>query len=49
MTLYSYLITLHFSYLWVQNRIFNKFKELDLCWYCQMSSQVFVVYLIFYT
>ena len=29
----SYLITLHyiFSYLWVENRIFRKFKELDLC------------------
>jgi len=42
MTLYSYLITLHyiFSYLWVENRIFNKFKEFDLGWYCQRWSQV---------
>jgi len=29
-----------FSYLWVEIRIFNKFKEFDLCWYCHMSSQV---------
>jgi len=29
-----------FPYLWVENRIFNQFKELDLCWHCQMSSQV---------
>jgi len=29
-----------FSYLWVVNHIFNKFKELDLSWYCQMSIQV---------
>jgi len=35
---YSYLISIHynlyhniFSYLWVENRIFNKFKELELC------------------
>ena len=30
-----------FSYLLVENRthVFNKFKELDLCWYCQMLSQ----------
>jgi len=36
------LFTLHyiFSYLWVENRTFRKFKELDLCWYCQISSQV---------
>ena len=44
MTLCSYLITLHyiFSYLWVENRklIFNKFKEFDLYWYFQMSSQI---------
>jgi len=31
------VIWLHyiFSYLWVEKRIFHKFKELDLCWYCQ--------------
>src|SRR6218665_1583578 len=31
--IYSYLITLHdiFFYLSVENRIFNKFKEFDLC------------------
>jgi len=29
-----------FSHLWVENRIFNKFKEIDFCWYCQMASQV---------
>src|SRR6218665_70681 len=33
MTLYSYLIILHyiFSYLWVENRIFNKFKQSFIC------------------
>ena len=44
MTIYtcSYLIALHyiFSYMWIENRIFNQFKEFDLCWYCQMSSKV---------
>ena len=31
--IYSYLITLHyiFCYLWIENRIFNKFKEFDFC------------------
>jgi len=36
-----------FSNLWVENHIFNKFKELDLGWYCQMSG--FICCLIFYT
>ena len=33
-------IKLHFPYLWVENRIVNKFKEPDLCWYCKILSQV---------
>jgi len=36
-------------YLWVENRIFNKFKEIVLCWYCQMSSQVLSFTRFFYT
>ena len=49
--LYSYLITLHyiFSYLWCENRIYNKFKEFDLCELLSNVKSSFVFYLIFYT